>query len=140
MQQYAMNATIYRVVAELCDMVRKIPGARVVDTANFKEEDLKPNPQFDFTLLCRMCWSKNVLEERDAPDQILLGSMNGVRIVFGSTRQQKPGAVAVLETMLITVVGGGKSVLLIAMLTSTCRTRMQKLLLYCVPVVHASML
>ena len=50
--------------------------ARVDDTANFKEEDLKPNPQFDFTLLCRMCWSKNVLEERDTPDQILLGSMN----------------------------------------------------------------
>jgi hypothetical protein len=50
--------------------------ARVDDTANFKEEDLKPNPQFDFTLLCQMCWSKNVLEERDAPDQILLGAMD----------------------------------------------------------------
>jgi hypothetical protein len=48
--------------------------ARIDDTANFKEEDSKPNPQFESTLLCRMCWSKNVLEERDAPDRILLGS------------------------------------------------------------------
>jgi hypothetical protein len=50
--------------------------ARVDDTANFKEEDLKPNPEFPFTLLSQMCWSKNVLEESDAPDQILLGSMD----------------------------------------------------------------
>ena len=50
--------------------------ARVDDTAHFKEEDLKPNPQFSFALTCRMCWSKNVMEERDAPDQILLGSMD----------------------------------------------------------------
>ena len=46
------------------------------DSCNFNIADLKPNPQFDFTLLCRMCWSKNVMEERDAPDQILLGSMD----------------------------------------------------------------
>jgi HEPN domain-containing protein len=50
--------------------------ARLDDTCQFKEEDLKPNPQFPFSLLCRMCWSKNVLEERDAPDQVLLGSMD----------------------------------------------------------------
>lgn len=49
---------------------------RLDDTSHFKEEDLKPNPQFPFTLLCRMCWSKNVMEERDAPDQILIGSMD----------------------------------------------------------------
>ena len=29
-----------------------------------------------FTVLAQMCWSKNVLEERNAPDQILLGSDN----------------------------------------------------------------
>lgn len=50
--------------------------ARVDDVAHFEEEDLKHNPQFDFTLLSRMGWSKNVLEERDAPDQIILGSFN----------------------------------------------------------------
>ena len=48
---------------------------RIDDTANFMAEDLKPNPDFPFTLLCRMCWSKNVMEERDAPDQILIGAM-----------------------------------------------------------------
>jgi hypothetical protein len=50
--------------------------ARIDDTANLKEEDLKPNLEFPFTLLCQMCWSKNVMEESDAPDQILLGSMD----------------------------------------------------------------
>jgi hypothetical protein len=50
--------------------------ARLDDTCRLEEQDLKPNPQFPFTLLCRMCWSKNVLEERDAPDQILLGAMD----------------------------------------------------------------
>lgn len=50
--------------------------ARVDDVAHFKEEDLKPHPQFDFVLHARMGWSKNVLEERDAPDQIILGAFN----------------------------------------------------------------
>jgi hypothetical protein len=50
--------------------------ARIDDTCNFTEEDLKPNPQFPFTLLAKMCWSKNVLEERDAPDQIVIGAMD----------------------------------------------------------------
>jgi hypothetical protein len=50
--------------------------ARLDDTAQLKEEDLKPYPEFPFALLCQMCWSKNVMEERDAPDQILLGSMD----------------------------------------------------------------
>ena len=35
--------------------------ARVDDVAHFEEEDLKHNPQFDFTLLSKMGWSKNVL-------------------------------------------------------------------------------
>jgi hypothetical protein len=29
--------------------------ARIDDTANIKEADLKPNPRFDFTLLAQMC-------------------------------------------------------------------------------------
>ena len=49
---------------------------RVDDTCQFMEEDLKPNLQFPFALLARMCWSKNVLEERDAPDQLLMGAMD----------------------------------------------------------------
>lgn len=51
--------------------------ARIDDTCNFKEVDLKPNPQFRrFSLLSRISWSKNIREERDAPDQILLGAMD----------------------------------------------------------------
>lgn len=48
--------------------------ARLDDTMQLKREDLKGNPDFKYTLLCQMCWSKNVHEERDAPDQLLLGS------------------------------------------------------------------
>ena len=50
--------------------------ARIDDTCKFKLEDLKPDPQFAFTLLAQMCWSKNVRDERDAPNQILLGAMD----------------------------------------------------------------
>ena len=50
--------------------------ARVDDTAKFYVEDLKPNQQFTFTLLAKMCWSKNVQDERDAPDQIVIGAMD----------------------------------------------------------------
>ncbi|KAI2499452.1 hypothetical protein MHU86_15036 [Fragilaria crotonensis] len=50
--------------------------ARIDDTSHFDEADLKPHPQFPFALQARMCWSKNVREERDAPDQIILGAMD----------------------------------------------------------------
>ena len=48
--------------------------ARLDDVAKFHYRDLKPHVQFDFALKSQMCWSKNVLEERDAPDQIILGA------------------------------------------------------------------
>ncbi|ETP47971.1 hypothetical protein F442_06230 [Phytophthora nicotianae P10297] len=35
-----------------------------------------PNRQYPSTLLCQMRWSKNIHEERDAPEQIVLGSMD----------------------------------------------------------------
>ena len=50
--------------------------ARVDDTAHFRADELKPNSRFDFALTARMAWSKNIMEERDSPDQILMGSMN----------------------------------------------------------------
>ena len=50
--------------------------AHINETANFETNDLKPIEEFPFALLCQMCWSKNVLEEDDAPDQILLGTMD----------------------------------------------------------------
>jgi hypothetical protein len=48
--------------------------ARVDDCAKFKLEDLTPCIEYDFCLQSKMCWSKNVLEERDAPEQIVIGS------------------------------------------------------------------
>jgi hypothetical protein len=45
---------------------------RIDNTCKCKVEDLKPNPQYGFMLLATMCWSKNVMDERDAPDQLLL--------------------------------------------------------------------
>ena len=32
--------------------------AHIDDTANFETNDLKPNEEFPFALLCQMCWSK----------------------------------------------------------------------------------
>ena len=50
--------------------------ARVDDTAHLKKENIRVHPEYPFSLLTRMCWSKNVNEERDAPDQIVFGAMN----------------------------------------------------------------
>jgi hypothetical protein len=50
--------------------------ARIDDTAKFYVEDLKSNPQFNFTLLAKICYSKSVQDERDAPDQIVRGAMD----------------------------------------------------------------
>ena len=50
--------------------------AHIDDAANFETNNREPNEEFPFALLCQMCWSKNVLEECDAPDQNLLGAMD----------------------------------------------------------------
>jgi hypothetical protein len=50
--------------------------ARLDDVKNFKLEDLTPSLEYKYVLKSKMCWRKNVLEERDAPDQILLGAMH----------------------------------------------------------------
>lgn len=50
--------------------------ARIDDTANFKEKDIKPHPQFRFALMAKMRWSKNLHDERSVPDQIMLGAMD----------------------------------------------------------------
>ena len=50
---------------------------RIDDTAKLLSENLKENQQHPrYSILCQLCWSKNVNEERDAPDQILLGAQN----------------------------------------------------------------
>ena len=47
---------------------------RLDDTSHVKHENIKSHPDYDFALLGQMCWSKNVNEERDAPDQIMFGA------------------------------------------------------------------
>jgi hypothetical protein len=50
--------------------------ARGDDASKLLLENLKANPSFDFSLLCSVNWSKNVMEERAVSDQILLGAMD----------------------------------------------------------------
>lgn len=50
--------------------------AQLDDTSHVGKESIKSYPDYDFALLRQMCWSKNVYEERDAPDQILFGAMD----------------------------------------------------------------
>ena len=39
-------------------------------------EDLTAHNEFNFALRFKLAWSKNVHEERDVPNQIMLGSMD----------------------------------------------------------------
>jgi hypothetical protein len=50
--------------------------ARIDDSTQFLMENLTANPDFNFTLHSKLNWSKNVNEERDAPNQILIGSLD----------------------------------------------------------------
>jgi hypothetical protein len=48
--------------------------ARLDDISRLELDDLQQHDQFPFALACKICWSKNVREERDSPRQILLGA------------------------------------------------------------------
>ena len=48
------------------------------DVMNFSVGDLTQNPDYPGTLKSKMCWSKNVIEEREAPDQIIIGAENPI--------------------------------------------------------------
>jgi hypothetical protein len=50
--------------------------ARPDDTAELEFDDIKVNTQFPFALLVKMCWSKNITEERESSEQIILGAMD----------------------------------------------------------------
>lgn len=56
--------------------------ARIDDACHMEKEELKPHSRFDFALTVRLNWSKNVMEERDAPEQIILGSMDWRTCLF----------------------------------------------------------
>jgi hypothetical protein len=49
---------------------------RVDDMFHFLEEDLKVHPEFPFALQAQFHWSKNIMDERQTPNQIVLGSMD----------------------------------------------------------------
>ncbi|CAB9525594.1 unknown protein [Seminavis robusta] len=49
---------------------------RTDDISKLKYSDYKPHPDFPFALSCKVHWSKNISEERQCPDQIILGSMD----------------------------------------------------------------
>ena len=72
--------------------------AKVEDTANLKEEDLKPNPEFPFAFLYQMCWWKNVVEESNAPGQTLVSS-NLQALLHSSTSWHFIGSVVSLCTL-----------------------------------------
>ena len=48
------------------------------DVHHMETKWLHVHPKFDFALETKMMWSKNVLEERDCPSQIMLGAANPV--------------------------------------------------------------
>lgn len=54
---------------------------RIDETCYTFRQYLQHSDQFPFALTIRMRWSKNVVEERDAPPQIVLASMNSLHCV-----------------------------------------------------------
>lgn len=50
--------------------------ARIDCTTQTERQNLKQHDRFDFLLKTKLRWSKNVMEERDAPWQTVLASMN----------------------------------------------------------------
>ena len=52
------------------------------DCCKFLKENLTSNRRFPFTLAAKLCWSKNVKEEREAPKQVLIGSMSTIYCVL----------------------------------------------------------
>ena len=60
----------FRASALLCLQWHLI--SRVDDMCKLKRKDIYYNHAFPFTLLCKMRWSKNILDERDSPEQLIL--------------------------------------------------------------------
>jgi len=56
--------------------------ARIDDTMNVKMENVRQSGNFSYLLQTRLNWSKNVREERDAPWQLMLPSMNSIYCVY----------------------------------------------------------
>jgi hypothetical protein len=50
--------------------------SRIDDMMKMKVSDISAALRYNFCLVAKMRWSKNITEERDAPDQIVLASMD----------------------------------------------------------------
>ena len=50
--------------------------SRVDDMCHLSFENITNNPSFPFALCLKLRWSKNIAEERESPQQIILGSMD----------------------------------------------------------------
>jgi DNA phosphorothioation-dependent restriction protein DptG len=55
---------------------------RADDVCNFKLDDPKSHPNYDFALAQSVQWSKNVRDSRNCPDQLLLASMDYKSYIF----------------------------------------------------------
>ncbi len=52
-------------------------AARGDDTAKARLKEMQPFHQYlDYGITMKLCWSKNVMEERDCPTQLLVGAMD----------------------------------------------------------------
>ena len=58
--------------------------ARVDDTAHVLMNKIRAHGMFDYALRVRLRWTKNCLEERDAPEQIILGASDPAFCVLTS--------------------------------------------------------
>ena len=56
--------------------------ARIDDSSQFLMDSLTANPENDFALRAGLRWSKNAHEERDAPNQMLIGAMDALCCVL----------------------------------------------------------
>jgi hypothetical protein len=66
---------IRREVPTICKFQFNL-NARLDDTCHMKYDFINPCPQFPVAVLCNVRWSKSLLEERDCPDQIMMGAMD----------------------------------------------------------------
>jgi hypothetical protein len=55
---------------------------RIDDVCNFKTDDPRGHGDYDFCLKTKVRWSKNVMEERQCPPQILLGAIDPMFCLF----------------------------------------------------------
>ncbi|EGZ10710.1 hypothetical protein PHYSODRAFT_317819 [Phytophthora sojae] len=72
--QWADNDTAYTVGSVLS--LQWHICARIDDMMKLQFSNFSPDTQYPSTQLFQMRWSKNIHEERDAPEQIILGSMH----------------------------------------------------------------